>query len=102
MKDKMGSQAANFPTGSKAGSGVDRNSVKGSGKSRKETDKALSGGGSETLKRTGSRSNAVQRTDRAPVSSTLSPIQALKATARKSVAKAAGVAGRKQSKKPRR
>jgi ribonuclease R len=92
MKDKMGDSS----TGTNAGVGRG-----GAGKSRSDAGGASTIG--EKSKRGGARSSSVQRTDRAPVSSTLSPIQALKATAKKSAAKSAGTASRKQQgKKPRR
>ena len=93
MKDKMG----DVSTGTNAGGGVSRGVA---GKSRTEAGGANNTG--EKSKRGGGRSSPVQRTDRAPVSQTISPIQALKATAKKSAAKSAGAASRKQGKKPRR
>lgn len=97
MKDKMGDASA----GASQGAGLSRSAGRGSGKPRGDSGSNTSIGG-EKSKRSGGRSGAVQRTDRAPVSSTLSPIQALKATAKKSAAKSAGAASRKQGKKPRR
>jgi ribonuclease R len=97
MKDKMGDASA----GASPGAGLSRSAGRGSGKPRGDSGSNTSIGG-EKSKRSGGRSGAVQRTDRAPVSSTLSPIQALKATAKKSAAKSAGAASRKQGKKPRR
>lgn len=97
MKDKMGDASA----GASLGAGLSRSAGRGSGKPRGDSGSNTSIGG-EKSKRSGGRSGAVQRTDRAPVSSTLSPIQALKATAKKSAAKSAGAASRKQGKKPRR
>ena len=91
MKDKMGDSS----TGANAGVGRG-----GAGKSRSDAGGASIIG--EKSKRGGARSSSVQRTDRAPVSSTVSPTQALKAAAKKSAAKSSGTASRKQGKKPRR
>ena len=91
MKDKMGDSS----TGTNAGVGRG-----GAGKSRSDAGGASTIG--EKSKRGGARSSSVQRTDRAPVSSTVSPTQALKAAAKKSAAKSSGTASRKQGKKPRR
>ena len=99
MKDKMGDS----PESGSPGTGLGRSAGRGSAKSRGESGTSNNAnGGSEQSKRSGGRGSTAQRTDRAPVSSTLSPIQALKAAAKKAASKSAGAASRKQGKKPRR
>ena len=107
MKDKMGGQSGDFAAGDRSNTPAPARSTS---KARKASESGKNGGStafaaaslanSGGSKRSGARSaSTVQRTDRAPVSSILSPIQSLKATAKKS---AATTAGRKQGKKPRR
>ena len=99
MKDKMGDN----PESGSPGTGLGRSAGRGSAKSRGESGTSNNANGSsEKSKRSGGRGSTAQRTDRAPVSSTLSPIQALKAAAKKAASKSAGAASRKQGKKPRR
>jgi len=99
MKDKMGDN----PESGSPGMGLGRSAGRGSAKSRGESGTSNNANGSsEKSKRSGGRGSTAQRTDRAPVSSTLSPIQALKAAAKKAASKSAGAASRKQGKKPRR
>ena len=93
MKEKM----SDASTGTNSGVGVGRG---GSVKSRSDAGGVVNT--SEKSKRGVGKSSSAQRTSRVPVSSTLSPIQVLKATAKKSAAKSAGTASRKQGKKPRR
>ena len=99
MKDKMGDN----PESGSPGTGLGRSAGRSSAKSRGESGISNNANGSsEKSKRSGGRGSTAQRTDRAPVSSTLSPIQALKAAAKKAASKSAGAASRKQGKKPRR
>ena len=99
MKDKMGGQAGDSAVGDRSGAQVPGRS---SSKARKVSSGGKSGGSVASnagSRRSGVRSaSAVQRTDQAPVSSTLSPIQLVKAAAKKTTA----TAGRKPGKKTRR
>ena len=99
MKDKMGGQAGDSAVGDRSGTQVPGRS---SSKARKVSSGGKSGGSVASnggSRRSGVRSaSAVQRTDQAPVSSTLSPIQLVKAAAKKTTA----TAGRKPGKKTRR
>ena len=112
MKEKMSGQGGDFSAGDRSSTQAPARS---SSKARKASESGKNGGSAISSnafadaspggsngggKRSRTRSaSTVQRTDRAPVSSTLSPIQSLKAAAKKS---APTTVGRKQGKKPRR
>ena len=104
IKEKMGLQNADFQpnarpvgTGSGAGQQVSRRSP---GKARNASPNPSRVGVKRVSARSGSATS--QLSNRTPLPALLSPLPSVKASAKKSAAKSAGLAGRASVKKPRR